>query len=432
VVVPAPPELVPGHRVGGKYEIVRHLGSGGFADVYLAHDQGLDKDVAVKFLKTRDLAPGIDPDKAKRRFIREARELSKVDDHPNIVRVIAVDEEAGVPYFVMDYLPDGSLGDLLRKGPLPPKRAATLVADVASALVAVHRTQTVHRDIKPANIFLKGPRAVLGDFGIAFVPQETRLTSSTGMPGTPMYMSPETLRREPIDTRADLFSLGCVLYEALSGEVLFMAASLPEVVGRIMSAEEANLEPLRPRLPEPLLAVLKRSLAKKLPDRYESAAAMERDLRGFVAATEEAEARLRVLKRRRRLAVAVAVLVPLGGLGWLLTRPRPTPPRTAGELLADGRTKAEEAWQATGPVKVRLLNEAIALFSATIDAAPDMAEAWFERGMTRQLLSEDVGLPASSRVEQHSLAAQDVDHACRTAPQQSAWCEMARRLGSAP
>jgi TonB family protein len=279
--------LAPGHVLARKYEIRRKLGGGGFGWVYLAHDLGLDKEVAVKVLHLADPS-AMNAGEAKKRFLREARAMARLDQHPNIVRVMNVDEDEGVPYFVMEYLPEGTLLDLLKQGPVPPARAASLAADIAAALAAVHASGTIHRDLKPANIFIKGDRAMLGDFGIAYVAEESTLTVGSGMPGTPMYMSPEALLGKEVDGRSDIFSLGCVLYESLTGEVLFKGDSVGQVVGKIIDPEEVDLTPLRGAIPAPLLAALKRALAKKFANRYPSPRFMERDLRAVAGSPESA------------------------------------------------------------------------------------------------------------------------------------------------
>jgi TonB family protein len=279
--------LAAGHVLARKYEIRRKLGGGGFGWVYLAHDLGLDKEVAVKVLHLADPA-AMNAGEAKKRFLREARAMARLDQHPNIVRVMNVDEDGGVPYFVMEYLPEGTLLDLVKRGPVPPARAASIAADIAAALAAVHASGTIHRDLKPANIFIKGDRAMLGDFGIAYVAEESALTVGSGMPGTPMYMSPEALLGKEVDGRSDIFSLGCVLYESLTGEVLFKGDSVGQVVGKIIDPEEVDLTGLRGAIPAPLLAALKRALAKKFANRYPNPRFMERDLRAVAGSPESA------------------------------------------------------------------------------------------------------------------------------------------------
>ncbi|MBI3450093.1 MAG: TonB family protein [Acidobacteria bacterium] len=311
--------FLPGATLARKYEIRRRLGVGGFGVVYLAHDIGLDKDVAVKVLQVSDPST-MEGSEAKKRFLREARALARLDTHPNIVRVMSVDEEKGVPYFIMEYVPEGTLLDLLRKGPLPPARAAAICADVSAALAAVHATGIIHRDLKPANIFIKGERAMLGDFGIARVAHESTLTVGSGMPGTPMYMSPESLLGREVDGRSDIFSLGCVLYESITGSVLFKGDALGQVVSRIVDPADVDLKPLRDAFPAPILGVLKRSLAKRVSERYPSARFIERDLRAFAGGASSAPGSSPVKVSADALR---AVTLGPGASGIRMPEPRP-------------------------------------------------------------------------------------------------------------
>lgn len=447
---PIPVGLRPGSVLAGTYEIQSELGHGAFGVVYLARDRDLDKQVAVKVLKCREFPSGTDQDKARERFLREARALARLDGHNNIVRVIKFGDEDGVPYFVMEYLGEGSLADLLKKGPLSPRRAAELVADVASALVEVHAHETIHRDIKPANIFLRRSRGVLGDFGIAYVTDLPRITSGPLAPGTAQYMSPERLAGDGADNRSDLFSLGCVLYEALTGQVLFQAPSQMEVLGRIVSPSEVDLGPFEGLVPAPLMAVLRKSLAKKAPERYQSAARMEADLRAFVNDSTAEEAARR---RKRRLggiaagggavalgAILVITLAPdkqtRGGakpaaIQEIQADPK-TPPPSPANLLAQGKARSEEAWQSSGTAQVRLCEEAIRLLTSAVEADPNLADAFFERGITQQLIYEVAGMAPEVRQAAQAGALADLKRACDLNPQHPAYCERARFLGALP
>ena len=279
-----PPHIVPGYVFGGGYKIVDDLGEGGFGKVFLARDEGLNRAVAVKFLVLGQVREAKDIPKFKERFRREAQALARYGAlSRHVVNVIGVGEDSGAAYFVMEYLPEGTLVHRIKKrGALPPLEAASLIGDVAAALQVVHADGTIHRDIKPHNIFLRRGEAVLGDFGIARLSDMPSLTSS-GPPLTVQYASPELVRGQKVDHRSDLFSLGCVLHECLTGRLVFSGDSWMAIIESIRSAEEVDLEPLRYTIPLPLVEILKRSLAKEPSRRYAAAAEMERDLRNVVS-----------------------------------------------------------------------------------------------------------------------------------------------------
>ncbi|MBI3450060.1 MAG: SUMF1/EgtB/PvdO family nonheme iron enzyme [Acidobacteria bacterium] len=319
-----PPEIGPGYLLHGNYRIVKELGKGGFGRVFLARDQGLERDVAVKFLTLERVAPTEIP-AIKERFRREAQALARYSARTrHVVSVALVGDVAGLPFFVMECLSEGTLHDRInQRGLLPPLEAASLVADVAAALGFVHADGSIHRDIKPANIFVRAGQAVLGDFGIAKIADMPALTTSNP-PLTPQYAAPEVIKFEASDHRADLFSLGCVLHECLTGSLLFDGDSYREVAGKIGEAREVDLSPLQYTVPLPLIDVLRRSLAKKAAERYPTAAAMEKDLREIV---------------QRRSGSDVKPAKPIGATVPIATAP-PVPEKLSGDrTLVDPRLK---------------------------------------------------------------------------------------------
>src|SRR5262245_35119054 len=151
------PSIGPGYVLRDRYRVERKLGKGAFGMVFLARDEGFEKDVAIKVLRIGDVSRKMTAADAKRRFLREARLLARLEDHPHIVRVRDVGETGGIPFFVMDFIPGGTLHDAIqRTGAFAPERAATMAADVASALAAVHASGSIHRDLKPGNVFMRG------------------------------------------------------------------------------------------------------------------------------------------------------------------------------------------------------------------------------------------------------------------------------------
>ena len=196
-----------------RYEIEGEVASGGMATVFRARDTSLGRMVAVKVLRP-DMATAT----GEARFLREARTLASFS-HPNMVSIHDADRHDGLSYYVMDLVEGETLAERLEKGPLDGRDAFRLGRDLLDVLDSIHRAGVVHRDIKPSNIFLVDGRALLADFGIARVeePTDDTLTAEGRGPGTPAYMSPEQAKGAPASPQSDLYSLGMVLYEALSG-----------------------------------------------------------------------------------------------------------------------------------------------------------------------------------------------------------------------
>ncbi|MBO3745413.1 serine/threonine protein kinase [Streptosporangiaceae bacterium NEAU-GS5] len=211
------PNVDAGYRVAGRYELLEPIGRGGMGVVWRAHDTLLDRTVAVKevlYVPTTD----DDKDAFNRRVIREARAAGRID-HPNVVTVHDVIEEDGRPWIVMQLVRARSLGEVIRHhGPLVPDRVAVIGMQVLDALATAHAAGVLHRDIKPENILLSDDvRVVLTDFGIATMPEETSMTMTAGLTGTPAYLPPERLSGQPATPESDLWSLGATLYTAVEG-----------------------------------------------------------------------------------------------------------------------------------------------------------------------------------------------------------------------
>lgn len=258
----------------GRYEIERELGRGGMAVVYLARDPAVKRRVAVKVLPA-ELA---DAD-FRARFEREVHIIAALD-HPNIVTVHDSGDHDGQLYFVMRHMPGGSLRDRLARGPLDLPEIAALLQPVASALDDVHARGLVHRDLKPANIlFDSNHRPHLSDFGIARSAGAQSRASGVVI-GTPEYMSPEQARGlAEVDRRSDIYSLGVVLFQLLTGRVPYqadnaMGAALAHIVQPV-----PDLLALRPDLPPAAATILRRALAKNPADRYATAGELARDVR---------------------------------------------------------------------------------------------------------------------------------------------------------
>jgi CheY-like chemotaxis protein len=250
----SPAQAVPGTVLGGRYRLDQPIGGGSFGTVFRARHLDLKRDVAVKILAT---SAGTDPE-ALARFNREGQSACRVQ-HPNAVAVFdfAVNQ-GGVAYLVMELLEGQSLEkELEERGPLPPARAAEIVVPVCSALAAAHAAGVVHRDIKPSNVFLhrtpQGEIAKILDFGIAKLATEAAigqsLTVDGSLLGTPAYMAPERFRRGPYGPASDIYSVGAMLYEMLSGRLPFVPNTADPLALVAMQAEE-DPPPLRVRRPE--------------------------------------------------------------------------------------------------------------------------------------------------------------------------------------
>jgi hypothetical protein len=265
----------------GRYRIVGELGRGAMGAVYRAVDPLIERDVAIK-----TLLPTLPEEimaEVRERFLREARSAGRLN-HPNIVTIYDVGEHEGVAYIAMELLEGRSLQQILRGGErLPFGTIADLVAQVADALDHAQRFSIVHRDVKPANIMIdpRG-RAKLTDFGVAHVPSSS-MTQTGASLGSPRYMSPEQVLGLAADPRADLFSLGVVLYEMLCGRNPFQRANdtVFSLMHRIAGEPQLPLEDPQREIPPGFAAIVDRALAKKPEQRYQRAAEMASELRNY-------------------------------------------------------------------------------------------------------------------------------------------------------
>ena len=282
----------------GRYLIIRKLGSGGMANVFLAQDQELGRRVAIKILDDRHAAD----EQFVERFRREAQNAAGLS-HPSIVSVYDRGEAEGTYYIAMEYVEGRTLKELLvARGPSPLGIAIDYTRQILSALRFAHRNGIVHRDIKPHNVIVDGEgRVKVMDFGIARAGAASQMTEAGSIIGTAQYLSPEQARGAPVDQTSDLYSTGIVLYELLTGTVPFNGETPVEIAMKHLSQVPAAPSTHRPDVPRDLDYVALRALAKDPSDRYHSAEEMDSDLeriaRGIGVSAETAEAATTVLSR---------------------------------------------------------------------------------------------------------------------------------------
>jgi Tol biopolymer transport system component len=316
----------------GHFTIQSPLGAGGMGEVWRAHDEHLDREVAIKVLPAEVAG---DPDRLAR-FEREARALAKLS-HPNIVGIFEFGTDQGITYAVTELLEGETLEERLRQGALPWRKAVEIGAAIADGLAAAHAQGIVHRDLKPANVFLtEGGRVRVLDFGLAKVEEkplaelDTMTSPAPGtlagtVLGTVGYMAPEQVRGQAADARSDLFALGCVLYEMLSGGPAFQRDSSVETMTAILKEEPPDLAALKPDLPAWLAVLVRHCLEKRPEDRFQSARDLAFDLQTAAGASTAAmtppPALRPALRRRWAMPVAgVVLLTAVGGAAYLTGR----------------------------------------------------------------------------------------------------------------
>ncbi len=261
------PETLVRDAMNPEYKIEKELGRGGMAIVYKAVQENLGRDVALKVLPQ-----GMTHDqKMLKRFHREAQSAAQLS-HPHIVTIFDEGELNGVHYMAMEYLKGRDLHDIVQeKGPVPPQQSVSLIAPMAEALGYAHEEGTVHRDVKSSNVMVTDVgRPVLMDFGIAYAGSDARLTQTGTVLGTPEYMSPEQARGNDVDARGDLYSLGVVLYEALTGELPHTGGHPMSVVYKVLHESYTPPRQINSDVPEWLEQIIAKLLKKDPEDRYQT------------------------------------------------------------------------------------------------------------------------------------------------------------------
>jgi serine/threonine protein kinase/tetratricopeptide (TPR) repeat protein len=286
------------------YKILEKLGGGGMGVVYKAQDLKLDRTVALKFLPP-ELT--LDPE-VRERFIHEAKAASALQ-HNNICNIHDIEEtKDGQLFIVMDCYEGETLRNKIERGPLTIEEALDLTVQVAQGLLKAHEKGIIHRDIKPANIIITADGlAKIVDFGLAKLSGRTLLTKSGTTVGTVAYMSPEQARGDQVDNRSDIWSLGVVLYEMLTGKRPFASDYEQALVYSILNEDPKPMRELRPEMPEAMEKICRRAMAKNTDERYQSATELIADLEAYKSGSEISKQTRKVLSRKRRMLYAAGV-----------------------------------------------------------------------------------------------------------------------------
>lgn len=270
-----------GKRISGRYKVLEMIGGGGMSNVYLAHDMILDRDVAIKVLRY-DFS---NEDDLHRRFQREALSATSLT-HPNIVNIFDVGEDGDIHYLVMEYVEGKTLKQyIVDSAPLPPREAVDIMKQLTSAISNAHQNQIIHRDIKPQNILMDDEYHVkVTDFGIAMALSATSFTQTNSVLGTVHYLSPEQARGGTATKKSDIYALGIVLYELLTGELPFSGESAVSIALKHLQTETPSVRAVRPEIPQSLENVVMKATAKDPLHRYRTVEEMQYDLETVLSA----------------------------------------------------------------------------------------------------------------------------------------------------
>jgi len=412
-----------GKKLGGRYKIVRHIGSGGMANVYLGHDLILDRPVAIKVLRF-DFRDNKD---ALRRFQREALSATQLI-HPNIVGVYDVDEEDGLQYIVMEFIDGTDLKKYIDiQGRVSPEKSIHIMHQVLSAVALAHKNRIIHRDIKPQNILIDNQdRIKITDFGIAVALSETSITQTNTLLGSVHYLSPEQARGSMATSKSDIYALGVVLFELLSGAVPFDGESAVSVALKHFQEPMPSIRENHPEIPQSLENVILKATAKEPTDRYATCEEMMADLDTCLNEERLHEAPftpVSLLQETKVLTPLSAEVVAKGDIDKTIVTPPPSlkaepiPECESGREAAVGKKKRKK-W--TFVLFLVLLLGLIASFflffynnqeadAVTVPDVSDMDQA------SARLALEDAGLVLGDIKEEYSDEVEE-DFVIETSP----------------
>jgi serine/threonine protein kinase len=392
-------------QIVSHYRILEKLGEGGMGVVYKAEDTKLKRTVALKFLSSQ--AIGTEEDKS--RFTHEAQAAAALN-HPNICTVYEIDEHEDQPFIAMEYVEGRRLEDLIEARPLKLEEVLKFAMQIAEGLQEAHRRRIVHRDVKSANIMITAEgRAKIMDFGLAKSPGRTQLTREGTTIGTAAYMSPEQIRGEEVDHRTDLWSLGVVLYEMISGEQPFKGSHEQAVMYSIVNEEPEQATAIRPELPLEFQRIIEKALAKSPDERYQSAGEFAGDLGLAASSVRDSDGLLssaswrsavKASRRRQTLLAAAFVVVLLAGTVY---------------VAKFSRFQEEKTTAAGNPVN--RATSAVEFDKSIVvlpfdDISPSADNEYFSDGLTEEViadLSKIHSLRVISRTSAMSLKGTDMD-----------------------
>ena len=376
----------------GRYDALELIGEGGMGLVFRAHDPENDRDLAIKVLSPR-LAEN---ETATRRFMREAQRAAAID-HPNVVKVFGTEEHtphddknSSLPVLLMEFVDGKTLADLIDdEGWVSVDQTIHIGAEIAAGLEAAHHTNAIHRDIKPSNILIEDHtnRVVITDFGLARATDDLSLTQTGVLAGTPAFMSPEQTDGNNLGKGTDLFSLGCVMYAALTGDSPFESKSTISTIERVRNETPQPINEIRDDVPAKLVAIVNELLQKNHEKRPGSAAEVEqrlRALRGGGATTELLDRKLTTqeLRRRRRTRGSVissaVLLLAAFGVWWATSRDDTDPIDGHSDRSAGATDQTDQAESAGLVLQATVVSDedepkVFESLQDAIDAAPDGA-----------------------------------------------------------
>jgi len=382
------------------YKVVRKLGEGGMGEVYLAEDTKLDRQVALKFLSEQFASD----QNFKVRFKREAQAAAALN-HPNIITIHEVAEYEDRPFIAMEFVEGESLKELTARKDLSVQKVIDLGIQISQGLAKAHQAGIIHRDVKPQNILIdKDGRARICDFGLAKLRREVMLTRTGTTVGTVAYMSPEQGQGKEVDQRSDIFSLGVVLYEMITGQLPFKGEHEAAIVYSIVNETPEPLARYKANVPEGLERVVKKILRKDRDTRYQSAADITADLKELqrqstTAATLSSKSALGVRKEKRSWAVPVVGVILLAAvvvIALLMLYSRTDVPTPPGAEMA-----ARTGWK-----------NSIAVLPFR-DFSPGKDQEYFCDGMTDAIIGklsglEDLKIISMSSVMRYKAPEQDI------------------------
>ncbi len=376
------------------YKIIEKLGEGGMGIVFKAEDTRLRRIVALKFLPIQHLASDDD----KERFVIEAQ-TAAVLNHPNICTIYEIDSVDDQTFISMEYIPGIDLEKHLGGEPLEPNEAARIALELCGAVKEAHSRDIIHRDIKPANIMISDQgTAVLLDFGLAKLKSQSRLTKAGKTVGTATYMSPEQIRGERADQHSDVWSLGVVLYQMLTGSPPFKADHEAAVLYSILNENPEPISKSRPNVPEKLEEITNKALAKRLEDRYQNVDALQADLEVFMGVqagdSTPTSIKIDVTEPRRNLigrGLGIALVIVIAAIIiWLWPK-------------STGRNGPAEVAPTPAPrTAIEARNNSIAVLPLT-NLSQDSGNEFFVDGMTEELITQLAQIKALKVISRTSV-----------------------------